>query len=213
MSDGETTEKARAEAVAHTIAQIKAIEAEGGPERARLGRIRDALVRLGAQTELFPEADFPAPEGGEGDRLFRLWMEPDETYALYLNRGTEAKDTPPHNHTTWACVVGVRGQEHNTFYRRTDDGAEPGRGTVEKVEEKTVERGTGVAMTGDDIHSIHMRGDAVKMHLHMYGLALHRLGERIKFDVETGRVALFGGHPDVVPMETRVRALAGEPAA
>ena len=154
MAEATTTEKARAAATAQTVAQIKAIEAEGGEERERLARIRDALVRLGAQTELFPEEDFPAPEDGKGDRLFRLWMEPDETYALYLNRGTGAKDTPPHNHTTWACVVGVRGQEHNKFYRRTDDRSEPGRGTVELVEEKTVERGTGVAMTGDDIHSM-----------------------------------------------------------
>ncbi|MEQ8601827.1 MAG: cysteine dioxygenase [Marivibrio sp.] len=211
--DGETTERVRAAAVAQTVAQIKAIEADGGPERARLGRIRDALVRLGAQTELFPEADFPAPEDGTGDRLFRLWMEPDETYALYLNRGTGAKDTPPHNHTTWACVVGVRGQERNKFYRRTDDGSEPGRGALEFVEERTVERGTGVAMTGEDIHSIHMRGDEVQMHLHMYGLALHRLDARLKFDQEAGTTALFGGHPDVTPMEERVRALAGEPAA
>lgn len=213
MAEATTTEKARAAATAQTVAQIKAIEAEGGEERERLARIRDALVRLGAQTELFPEEDFPAPEDGKGDRLFRLWMEPDETYALYLNRGTGAKDTPPHNHTTWACVVGVRGQEHNKFYRRTDDRSEPGRGTVELVEEKTVERGTGVAMTGDDIHSIHMRGDDVKMHLHMYGLALHRLGERVKFDREAGTLALYGGHPDVVPMEDRVRALAGEGVA
>ena len=32
-------------------------------------------------------------------------------------------ETPPHNHTTWAVVVGHAGNELNRFYARTDDGS------------------------------------------------------------------------------------------
>eukprot|EP00752_Nemacystus_decipiens_P017970 g16106.t1 len=154
--------EARETAVAETVERIRALEAEGGVTRETLAKIKEALIALGLRSELFPEEDFPPPESGTGDRLYRLSMDSDDRFALYLNRGTGDKDTPPHDHTTWACVVGVRGQEHNKFYRRTDDGASPGRGTVEVVAEKTVEPGTGVAMTPDDIHSIHMRGPEAK---------------------------------------------------
>ncbi|MCR9222082.1 MAG: hypothetical protein NXI21_17805 [Alphaproteobacteria bacterium] len=195
--------EARDAAVAETVARIRALEAQGGVTRETLAKIKDALIALGLRSDLFPEEDFPPPESGTGDRLYRLSMDSDDRFALYLNRGTGDKDTPPHDHTTWACVVGVRGQEHNKFYRRTDDRATPGRGTVEVVAEKTVEPGTGVAMTPDDIHSIHMRGPGVKMHLHMYGLAIHRLSGRVKYDVETGTYEHFEAHPDTVAMEGR----------
>ena len=170
---------------------------------AALARIRDRLVALGERTELFPLADFPPPDDGTGDRLYRLSMDADDRFALYLNRGTGKKDTPPHDHTTWACVVGVRGEEHNKFYRRTDDGGTPGKGTVEIVSEKTVMPGSGVALMPDDIHSIHMRGDDVKMHLHMYGRALHRLEGRVKYDEAAGTYEQFESHPDIVVMDGR----------
>lgn len=195
--------RAREAAVADTVAAIRALiepeeRAGDGPRRATLEAVRDRLIELGLRRELFPEADFPPPDDGTGDRLFQLSLDPDGRYALYLNRGTGRKDTPPHDHTTWAVVVGVTGEELNRFYRRTDDRSVAGVGIVEEVADAAVVAGTGVAMRGDDIHSIHMRGDAVKMHLHMYGRALNRLPGRVKYDVAAGTYQTYEGHPDVV---------------
>ncbi len=186
----------RAAAVAATVAAVRRIEAEQGVTRDSLTAIRAELLALAARGALFPEADFAPPADGKGDRLYSLSIDPDRRFALYLNRGGAEKDTPPHNHTTWAVVVGVRGEEHNRFYRRVDGGDPGGPAKLELADEVTVRPGVGVAMLPDDIHSIHMRGDEVKMHLHMYGKAISELTERVKFDLESGRVEHFPPHPD-----------------
>ena len=186
----------RDKAVAETVATVRRIEAQRGITRDSLAAIREALIALASQSALFPPEDFPPPEDGHGDRLYTLSMDPDKRFALYLNRGGVEKDTPPHNHTTWAVVVGVQGDEHNKFYRRLDDGSDPDRGRVEIADEVTVRPGTGVCMMPEDIHSIHMRGDDVKMHFHMYGLAVSELSERVMFDMETGKIEHFAAHPD-----------------
>lgn len=185
----------RERAVAETVAAVRRIEAEQGVTRDALKAIRGELLALAARRELFPEADFPPPADGTGNRLYTLSMDDDRRFALYLNRGSGAKDTPPHNHTTWAVVVAVAGEEHNKIYRRLDEGA-GAEARLELAEEITVKPGAGVCLLPDDIHSIHMRGDDVKMHLHMYGRAISEMKERVKYDLETGRSEHFPPHPD-----------------
>ena len=96
--------QAREKAVADTIAKVRQIEDEQGVTREALAAIRAELLRLAARRDLFPPEDFPGPEDGTGDRLYTLSMDPDKRFALYLNRGSADKDTPPHNHTTAQVV-------------------------------------------------------------------------------------------------------------
>jgi len=162
-------------AVAETVARVRAIEGAAGVTPASLAQVRTALLELAAQTDLFPIEAFHGPEDGKDDRLYPLSVDEDGRFALYLNRGSAHKDTPPHNHTTWAVVVGVRGEELNRFYARDDDGREAGRAEIHESGHLNVTPGTGVCLMPDDIHSIHMRGTEPKMHLHMDGLAINRL--------------------------------------
>jgi hypothetical protein len=110
----------RAAAVTETIAAIRGIEAELGVTPAALDRIRETLIALATRTELFPDASFPIPAGAVG-RAYRLAEDPDHRFALYASAGSPGRAAPPHNHTTWAVIAGVYGEEHNVFYRRTDD--------------------------------------------------------------------------------------------
>ena len=50
--------------------------------------------------------------------------------------------------------------------------------------EVVVERGSGVAMLGDDVHSIHIEGAATNFHC--YGLALERLNGRRFWHARSG---------------------------
>ncbi len=183
-------------AVADTVAQVRVIETAEGVSPSGLKQIRAVLLELAAEAALFPLDAFPGPEDGKDNRLYPLSIDDDGRFALYLNRGSAQKDTPPHNHTTWAVVVGVRGEELNRFYAREDDGSGPGMAKIHETGTFNVTPGTGVCLMPDDIHSIHMRGTDPKLHLHMYGLAINRLSERLMFDMEAGTCKVFPPHRD-----------------
>src|ERR1700720_4113502 len=176
---------ARARAVAGTIAAIRGIEAELGVTPAALDKIREALIALATRTELFPEASFPIPAGALG-RAYRLAEDADHRFALYASAGAPGRAAPPHNHTTWAVIAGVYGEEHNVFYRRTDDRSVPGEGSLERTHQLTVVRGNACTLMPDDFHTIETRGPKAGLHLHMYGMSLEHLPERITFAQESG---------------------------
>lgn len=176
---------ARAAAVAAAMDDIRAIEADLGVTREGVEAIRDRLIELSSKRDLFPLEDFPGP-GPDDERnswLYRLAQDDDDRFALYAQRSNRPVKTPPHNHTTWAVVVGHDGQELNRFYRRTDDGG------VEETHQQMVEAGTGVAMLPDDLHSIHIEAPA--LNFHCYGLALERLDTRVYYDARNDDWKVF----------------------
>ncbi|RYP49685.1 hypothetical protein DL770_011145 [Monosporascus sp. CRB-9-2] len=180
----------RDRAVHQTLVAIRAIAAQDGITHASLARIADRLQELAAQEALFPLDAFPPPAAGDADASSRYLLhgEPDQTFALYLNSINPGKTTPPHNHTTWAVIVALEGQELNRVYTRTDDGRDPERATLALSREVVVQPGTPITFLDDDIHSIHVVGNAPTRHFHLYGRALETLTGRVGYDLATGRV-------------------------
>lgn len=182
-------QEARAAAVSETMDDIRRIEADLGVTREGVEAIRDRLIKLAEYRELFPLEDFPAPgsdpedTSGAKSSLYRLAQDADDRFALYAQVSTGDVKTPPHNHTTWAVVVGFEGQELNRFYERSDEDG------VTQTNEHMVEAGTGVAMLPDDLHSIHIDGPS--LNFHCYGLALERLETREYYDKKTGEWKIF----------------------
>lgn len=185
---------AREAQVAQTIERIRSIEREavdesGGITRQALERIKAEMLALAAQERLFPSSDFPPPPPGEkSSRRYLLREDPDNRFALYLNALNPGNETRPHDHTTWAVVVAVEGQELNRVYRRLDGGGREGEAKLALDHEVMVEPGRGIALMPEDIHSIHTAGNVPTRHLHMYGLALERLDERVGYDLQAGTV-------------------------
>ena len=178
--------EARAKAVSDTVDRIREIEHTRGVTRESLSEMRECLYALALQQELFPREDFPPPTDGDTNIRYVLSEDDDQRFALYLNSILPGKLTEPHNHTTWAIVVAVEGEEQNRFYKRTDDGSVPGKATLEFDEEIVVKPGVGVAMMPDDIHSIAVVGNTPTLHFHMYGRAIETLSERVGYDIEEG---------------------------
>ncbi len=179
---------ARAAAVAATIERIRGIARSQGITRPALEAIKAEMLALAAQEHLFPSAEFPPPPNGEkGSRRYLLQEDADHRFALYMNALNPGNETRPHDHTTWACIVAVDGQELNKVYRRTAHG-------MEVAFEHMVEPGSGIAFMADDIHSIHTAGTVPTRHLHMYGLALEKLDNRMAYDPQTGEAIPYNAN-------------------
>ena len=180
---------ARTAAVAATMDRIKGIERAHGVTRPSLDAIKSEMLLLAGFEALFPATEFPPlPAGEKGSKRYLLQEDPDGRFAIYLLALNPGNATKPHDHTTWAVVTAVEGQELNRVYRRLDDGSVPGQARLELEREVMVEPGQGIALMPEDIHSIHTAGTLPTRHLHVYGLALERLDQRQGFDPESGTV-------------------------
>jgi predicted metal-dependent enzyme (double-stranded beta helix superfamily) len=172
------------------VVDIREIEKRDGVTRQSLEKIKQRLIRL-AKPELFPASDFPppAPGGKLKSCLYRVSEDADHRFALYVNASLGGHATPAHNHTTWAVIVGVTGEELNRFYDRAAEGPPRQKG------EYMVKQGTGVCFLPEDLHSIHIQAPLVNFH--MYGLALDRLDRREYFQAAESKWKVFPAHGDI----------------
>ena len=171
----------RNQTVAETVNRVRLIEQQHGVNYEALGKIRNELVELTRDKELFPRSSFPINDDG-GSAVYRISEDSDHRYALYASVGAAGKSVPPHNHTTWAVIVGVYGDELNRFYERTDDASKEGYAELKETGSFVVQHGNGVVFLPDDIHAISTDDSEPTVHLHMYGLALDHLHERLVFN-------------------------------
>ena len=194
----------RSRAVAAFIADVRAILPD--PARATPAQLEAAaaLLRgLAARTELFAAEAF-ALQPGRPASIYRLAEDTDGAYALYLSLGEAGKAQPPHDHTTWAIIAGVRGDERNEVYAR-GPGASAGHETLTHVRRVDVGAGGSIVLQPDDVHTIELIGDTSGAHLHFYGLALDRLPGRVVFESTAGGASRTFGPPAAI-LHARVDA-------
>jgi rhodanese-related sulfurtransferase/predicted metal-dependent enzyme (double-stranded beta helix superfamily) len=175
----------RAEAVRAFISQVRKWVPDAAHATPQgLTQVAALLEALGLRSDLFPAEEFAlVPERPAS--LYRLAEDVDGGYALYLSLGGPGKAQPPHDHTTWAIIAGVHGNERNEVYSRaaTDD---PLRDTLTHVRRVDVGPGVSIVLGPDDVHTIELVGDEACAHLHFYGLALDRLHGRVVFESTAG---------------------------
>lgn len=190
----------RFDAVAQTLAEIRRIAPDPVISDAQLEALKAPLIALAQRAELFPARQFAAAPGTTG-KIYELSVDGDLRFALYASAGLPGKAQPPHNHTTWALIAGVFGNEHNVGYQRVDlpaqnaangsvsgaTGNQTGNAvsppsaevTVEKRWELTCRRGNAVAFQPNDFHTIEVTGGEPSLHLHLYGRSLAHLPDRV----------------------------------
>jgi predicted metal-dependent enzyme (double-stranded beta helix superfamily) len=183
----------RASEIADTVARVRETEANLGVNPESLEAIKSELMKLAAKTELFPVEDFPPPAEAAGNPscLYLLSEDDDHRFALYANSTDRRYTNAPHNHTTWAVIVGVHGEEPNRFYRRTEDGG------VEQTGDAVVCQGNGVQFMPDDLHSLDIPGGAPMLNFHMYGLAIPQLFKRQYYNERDHSWHYYPPHTDI----------------
>ena len=194
----------RSSEIADTVNQIRKIEASQGVNPDALEAIRSELLKLAAKTELFSLEDFPPPAKAAGNPscLYLLSEDDDHRFALYANSNNRRYVNAPHNHTTWAVIVGVHGEEPNLLYKRTEDGG------VEQTGTAVVRQGTGVTFMPDDLHSLDIAGRAPMLNFHMYGLAIPQLFKRQYYNERDHSWHYYPPHTDIRDMRVNAESAA-----
>jgi predicted metal-dependent enzyme (double-stranded beta helix superfamily) len=187
-----TTGTRRAAAIRQFLADARDIIGRAEVDRATLDALSVRLSQLASSRLLFPPSDFPPAQASNADTSVRYQIsEGDKGITLYLNSLLPGKTTLPHNHTTWAVIAAIKGEELNRVYRRTDQGEDPGYAKLELDKEVIVRPGVTIAFLPDDIHSIHVEGSEPTLHLHLYGQPLETLTDRIGIEAHTGKIVRY----------------------
>ena len=178
-----------AERRAAVIAALARIRKTAGsaahPDAAAIAEIKAVTRALAAQRHLWERKDFPiAP--GQVWGVYEVNEDADGRFALYASAAHPGHRQPPHNHTTWACIAGVRGIEVNRLFRRVKGGAEPGPAELEQTGELSLGQGDVFFLGPDDIHTIDIIQPDDAMHLHLYGLGFPHLDRRMRYDLQAG---------------------------
>jgi 3-mercaptopropionate dioxygenase len=140
---------------------------------------------------LFDERYRAEPENGRPRYMYH--SEPDGSLQVYVVEFAPGMPTPVHDHVTWGLIGVCGGEQRTARYKRTDDGSDPTRATLELIDDSVLMRGAVYPLLPpDDIHRIETVGDTPSYSLHVLGVDLGRHKRNI-YDPETGEVTVVEG--------------------
>jgi len=167
------------------IDDVRAILQQESDPAVFTSAIKPLSQRLAAspvlQDEAYRQCD---EEQGFGAHL--LHEEENHELAIFMFSWLPDRGTPPHNHETWAVVTVVEGEEHETHYKRCDDGSEVGRADLEKTGDAIMRAGDVSISKPKDIHQVWNKSETLSISLHTYGKHINYTG-RSAFDVAAGK--------------------------
>ena len=110
---------------------------------------------------------------GPGEELLYSLAESQNGPSLYLVSDGTGTTSPPHEHLTWAIIVGLSGVELNTFYTASSIQSR----VATRLSELRLGTSEVAVMEPSAIHSTKVVGNVPTCHLHLYGKPLHSLPE------------------------------------
>ncbi len=144
------------------------------------------LARKFAQSPELRRPEYRECDDEQGFGVHLLHEEPNHDLAVFLISWLPNRGTTPHNHKTWAVVVGMEGQEQEINYDRLDDGAKLGYAELKCSGEQVMSAGDIARCYPEHIHSVRNVGKDISMSLHTYGRHINYTG-RSEFDLEQKR--------------------------
>ena len=167
--------------IGELAADLRRIRGESRDEREILSRVRPLARRVAANKAAWLTDRMCEADAEQGFGVHVLHEEPDHTLAIFAVSWLPDRGTPPHDHGTWAVVVGVDGPEKNEFWERADDRSRPGYAELKKLGEKVFDAEEVLAMPAGTIHSVWNDTDRITVSLHIYGKHVNYTG-RSHFD-------------------------------
>jgi predicted metal-dependent enzyme (double-stranded beta helix superfamily) len=177
------------------IAETRRLMRDVADDALRVAQLRPAFGRLLAADGWLPDAfaqpDMKSGMGG-GIGQYALYRAEDGSLCLFSLVVPPRSRTPVHDHLAWGLVGIYRGRQHETIYRRLDDGSVDGKAALEVQQEQ--ELGAGEFYTllppQDDIHYVETISDVPSVSIHLLANDTACVW-RHRFDPDAGVVTPF----------------------
>ena len=119
-----------------------------------------------------------------------LHMPDDEAYSVIGGVWRPGQSTPIHDHLTWALIGVYEGEERETLFRRIDDGSNPKKAKLEKVNERSNKKGQVTVLGHTGIHRVDNVSLKTALSIRIYGRDIGNT-ERHSYDPVTGEIGRF----------------------
>ena len=172
------------------VSELREARALASGQGEILRRVQAIAQRAAAQHRTWLRDEMCHPDAEQGFGFHLLHEEAGHELAVFIASWLPGRGTPPHDHGTWAVVVGLKGCERNTRWRRLDDSVRPGYAELEPAGERLVGAGDVVAMRSGAIHSVRNEGVGLSVSLHIYGRHVNYTN-RSQFDPDGRREAPY----------------------
>lgn len=162
---------------------------------ARVEALKPAFAALLTADGWLPEA-FGAPDlqsgMGGGIGQYALYRAEDGSLTLFSLVIPAGAATPVHDHLAWGLIGVYRGRQHETVYRRLDDGDDETLADLEVAGTATVNAGEFYALLPprDDIHLVKTLSDVPSVSIHLLANDTACVW-RHRFLPDTGEVQAF----------------------
>ena len=141
------------------------------------------LAKLLASDGSWLEERFFQPDEETGFSAFLLHEENDHSLAVFAISWAPGMGIVPHDHGTWAIVVGVEGIERNIRYKRLDDKRNPDYAELNVKVELNAGPGDLLCIKKGGIHAVRNDSEKVTVSLHTYGTNINYT-IRSQYDLE-----------------------------
>ena len=165
------------------VSDLRRITADTADHKDIIRQVGPLAKRLVADTGGWLSKDHYRCDEEQGFGVHLLHEEPNHDLAVFAVAWLPDRGTPPHDHGTWAVVVGIDGDETNINWRRLDDGLRPGHAKLEEYHRVVAGHGDVMTFLPRDIHTVWNETGQVTLSLHIYGRHVNHT-ERSRFDTE-----------------------------
>ncbi|MEZ5421186.1 MAG: cysteine dioxygenase family protein [Vicinamibacterales bacterium] len=181
---------------------------------ARVEALKPAFATLLAADGWLPDA-YGAPDAtsgmGGGIGQYALYRAEDGSLTLFSLVIPAGAETPVHDHLAWGLIGVYRGRQHETVYRRLDDGRDETRADLEVAKAHTLGTGEFYALLPprDDIHYVKTVSDEPSVSIHLLANDTACVW-RHRFQPASGAVQAFRSGYSNAPCPPEARA--GQPS-
>ncbi len=116
---------------------LRRITCEETDDKKILQRVAPLAQKFAATPGLIKDEFYDCDEE-QGFSVYLLHEEKDHSNAVFVLAWLPDRGTLAHNHKTWGVVVGIEGEERETWWLRKDNGSKPGYAELERQTENTV---------------------------------------------------------------------------